>query len=237
MTYKSSNVQKAAAENKSKYANVNKYAQQAYAQLDKYISDTKAANAAKYAQKQQTTEQAAQEKIKTYEKKKSAAKSDFVSSKSNAYADYMDRINRYGIQHNALADAEITESGYADFLSMQAATDYEQTLKEVSSLLGESLQRYDDSIKKAEADGDDKAAALLKQKNQAAQTLQNKIESMLKSISSKISSLEKQEASNTKKLSDSKTNVSETSKNTKTASSQGTSNKKTSAKKIIIRKE
>ena len=63
MTYKSSNVQKAAAENKSKYANVNKYAQQAYAQLDKYISDTKAANAAKYAQKQQTTEQAAQEKI------------------------------------------------------------------------------------------------------------------------------------------------------------------------------
>ena len=111
MAYKSSAVQQAANANRSKYSKANQYSQNAYAELDKYISDEQSAIADKYAQKQQAANRTRDEKIKKYEDKKDTAERKFVSSKSEAYADYMDKVNRYGVEGSRLANAEMSDSG------------------------------------------------------------------------------------------------------------------------------
>ncbi len=231
MAYKSSAVQQAANANRSKYAKANQYAQNAYADLDRYISDEKAAIADKYAQKQQTVDRTVNEKIKKYEDKKDTAERKFVSSKADAYADYMNSTNRYGVTKSALADAQMSDSGFADLLDMQAASEYEQTLNEVSSVLQQALQSYEDSIRSAEADGDEKTAELLRKRNEDTSKLQDKVKSMLESISSKISSIEKSEKSAAEKSSSS------AKKSSSSSSNSSTSSKTPTANRIIIRKE
>lgn len=188
-------IQQAAHANSSEYGGVNRYAQQAYQNLQDTYDKISNAYQPAYEAYQQAIEASVNAAVNAYGQQKKDAKDAYLSARNAAETSYKKADNFSGATSSNLYHSGLQDSGYAQVQKARAFTQKQQQLMQANTKLQQALTALDNQITQARLQGDEQKAQLLMQQAQQGVELQQYLDSTLSSIASQLQSMNQTERS------------------------------------------